>query len=77
MWSPRDVQEIEVALAGRRLEETHTFDGKALPGRNKDIAIDACAMTIDGGSLLYGVGEDTGTMSGNAAETRMRFGRDG
>jgi hypothetical protein len=58
MWVPRDVQEIEDAIAAGRLEETHTFDGKALPGRNKDIAIDVCAMTVDGGSLLYGAGED-------------------
>lgn len=34
------------------------FDGKRLPGSNKDIAIDVCAMTVDGGTLLYGVDED-------------------
>jgi hypothetical protein len=58
MWLPRDVDEIDAAVTDGQLEETHTFDGKALPGRNKDIAIDICAMTVDGGSLLYGVSED-------------------
>jgi hypothetical protein len=62
MWLPRDVDEIEAAVANGQLEETHTFDGKALPTqsptRNRDIAVDVCAMTVDGGSLLYGVGED-------------------
>jgi hypothetical protein len=58
MWMPESATEVEQAVADGRLEETHTFDGKALPGRNKDIAIDVCAMTPDEGSLLYGVGQD-------------------
>jgi hypothetical protein len=38
-----------------------TFDAKAtLPakGKSKDLAIDVAAMANDGGTLLYGVGED-------------------
>jgi hypothetical protein len=47
MWvPPRDVQEVEDAIAAGRLEETHGLDGKALPGRNRNIAIDVCAMTV-------------------------------
>jgi len=30
-------------------------------GRNKDLAKDICAMTVDGGSLLYGLGGDDPT----------------
>lgn len=58
MWVPASADEVEAAIAARRLEETHTFDAKAIPGRNRDIAIDVRAMTPDGGSLLYGVAED-------------------
>lgn len=58
MWLPETAAEVEAALAGGQLEETHTFDGKLLPGKNPDIAVDVCAMTPDGGSLVYGIGED-------------------
>jgi hypothetical protein len=56
MWDSAD--SVEEALAQAQLEETHVFDGKRLPGQNRDIAIDICAMTVDGGTLLYGVDED-------------------
>jgi len=46
MWVPRSAEELEKATTRGDLEETHTFDGKALPGKNKDIAIDVCAMTV-------------------------------
>ena len=49
---------MDEALVDGRLEETHVFDGKRLPGQNKDIAVDVCAMTVDGGTILYGVSED-------------------
>jgi hypothetical protein len=50
--------EVEAALARGDLEETHVFDGKRQLGQNRDSAIDVCAMTVDGGTLLYGVDED-------------------
>ncbi len=56
MWE--SAAEVEQALAQGHLEETHVFDGKRLPGQNKAIAVDVCAMTVDGGTILYGVDED-------------------
>jgi len=38
MWVPRSAEELEKATTRGDLEETHTFDGKALPGKNKDIS---------------------------------------
>ena len=64
MWVPRSESEIASAVAGVGLRETATFDAKAqLPprGRNKDLAKDVCAMTVDGGVLLYGVGGEDPT----------------
>jgi hypothetical protein len=49
------------AIKCRNLSETAIFDAKlALPerGKSKDLAIDVAAMANDGGTLLYGVGED-------------------
>lgn len=60
MWTPATAAEVEDALRGD-LEETHTFDAKlAMPDskKNHDLAVDVCAMTVDGGSFLYGLGED-------------------
>jgi hypothetical protein len=59
MWIPGSEQEIERALADGSIRETATFDAKAAlppPGKNKDLAKDICAMTVDGGVLLYGIG---------------------
>jgi hypothetical protein len=61
MWIPRSAAEIEEVAARGDLEETHTFDAKAaLPSskKNHDLAVDVAAMTVDGGVLLYGLGED-------------------
>jgi len=59
MWIPTTAVEVMEAAARADLEETHTFDAKlALPARNRDLAIDVCAMTVDGGSIVYGLGED-------------------
>lgn len=62
MWVPRDVEEIEAAIARGDLEETSSFDGKAdlpaTPKKNIDLAVDIAAMSTEGGTLLYGVDED-------------------
>jgi hypothetical protein len=64
MWQPRSEAEIQGAIDNGIVRETALFDAKhALPrpGRNKDLAKDICAMTVDGGSLLYGIGGDDRT----------------
>jgi hypothetical protein len=61
MWIPKSAAEVEEAAQRGDLEETHTFDAKAalpIPKKNHDLAVDVSAMTVDGGSLLYGLGED-------------------
>jgi hypothetical protein len=61
VWVPTSASEVEEAAARGDLEETHTFDAKAaLPSakKNADLAVDVDAMTVDGGSILYGLGED-------------------
>jgi hypothetical protein len=62
MWVPRTEAEVLRALQARTLTETASFEAKAQmppPGKNKDLAKDLCAMTVEGGVLLYGVsGED-------------------
>lgn len=61
MWIPESEKELERAIEDGDLVETATFDAKAdLPkkGKSKDLAIDVAAMANDGGTLLYGVGED-------------------
>jgi hypothetical protein len=64
MWIPESAAELEQALAQGGLEETATFDGKRELGKSEDIAVDVCAMTVQGGVLLYGAGE-------NADKTRL------
>jgi len=61
MWIPRSAADVEEAAARGGLEETHTFDAKVdlpTPKKNHDLAVDVDAMTVDEGSLLYGLGED-------------------
>src|SRR5215210_2455232 len=61
MWIPEFEGELVRAIEAGDLVETATFDAKAdLPkkGKSKDLAIDVAAMANDGGTLLYGVGED-------------------
>jgi hypothetical protein len=61
VWIPESESEILAAIEARDLTETAAFDAKvALPakGKSKDLAIDVAAMANDGGTLLYGVGED-------------------
>lgn len=61
MWIPESEEKILAAIEAGDLIETANFDVKAaLPakGKSKDLAIDVAAMATDGGTLLYGVGED-------------------
>jgi Putative DNA-binding domain len=61
MWIPASENEILAAIDAGDLIETASLDAKAaLPakGKSKDLAIDVAAMANDGGTLLYGVGED-------------------
>src|SRR5215216_2436679 len=61
MWMPASEEEILVAIEAGNLIENATFDAKAaLPdkGKSKDLAKDIAAMAVNGGTLLYGVGED-------------------
>lgn len=61
MWQPASETEILAAIEAEDMGETATFDAKvALPakGKSKDLAIDVAAMANDGGTLLYGIGED-------------------
>src|SRR5215208_2352267 len=61
MWIPESELEILAAIEAEALVETSTFDAKAsLPakGKSKDLAIDVAAMANDGGTLLYGIGEN-------------------
>jgi hypothetical protein len=59
MWQPTSADEIEAAVSDGRLLEGPNFDVKAqLPPKNDELAKDVAAMTVDGGILLYGVGED-------------------
>jgi hypothetical protein len=63
MWVPKEVEDIERAIEAGTIRETSSLDGKrAVPSDKKklnDIAIDVAAMSTEGGSIVYGVGEDT------------------
>lgn len=64
MWIPGSERELLAALAEGILRESSYLDVKeGLPraGKNKDLAKDICAMTVDGGVLIYGVGGDDPT----------------
>lgn len=61
MWIPESAAELEAAVRQGSLEEGSQLDfKKELPnkGGNADIAVDVSALTVDGGMLVYGVGED-------------------
>jgi hypothetical protein len=60
MWIPRSTEELEAAVVSGDLDETSQLDFKeALPAKkdNAEIAVDVSAMSVDGGVLVYGVGE--------------------
>jgi hypothetical protein len=64
VWHPRTEAEIQAGIDNGIVRETASFDAKQAlppPGRNKDLAKDICAMTVDGGSLVYGLGGDDRT----------------
>lgn len=64
MWRPRTEAEIRVGIENGATIEKSSFDAKQelpAPGKNKDLAKDICAMTVDGGTLLYGLGGDNPT----------------
>lgn len=64
MWIPKSEAEIIDALEAGSVRETAALDAKQqlpTPGKNRDLARDLCAMTVDGGALLYGVGGQDGT----------------
>lgn len=61
VWFPRSAGELESAIRDAGMEETSQLEFKeALPSSkaNVDIAVDVSAMTVDGGVVVYGVGED-------------------
>jgi hypothetical protein len=59
MWIPKDEEEIRNALLNHSIEEGPSFDVKReIPKSNSEIAKDISAMAIDGGVLIYGIGED-------------------
>lgn len=61
MWIPRSTHELETLVSSGQLDETSQLDFKqTLPEKkgNAEIAVDVSAMTVDGGVLIYGVGED-------------------
>jgi len=61
VWIPESEREILDAVEAGDPAESATFDAKASlpsPGRSKDLAVDVAAMTVDGGTLLYGVAKD-------------------
>jgi hypothetical protein len=64
MWRPKTEADIKVGIESGTTVETSSFDAKReLPGagKNKDLAKDICAMTVNGGTLLYGLGGDNPT----------------
>ena len=68
VWKPTDADAIQDALAS--LQESQVFDAKAeVPGPKKatDFAVDVAAMANDGGSIVYGIAEDTTTGSFTAS----------
>ncbi len=59
MWVPEDLEALISAAEDGVLDERHDFDAKRqLPTSNKELAKDIAAMTTDGGSLVYGLGEE-------------------
>jgi hypothetical protein len=60
VWQPSSAEQIEGAALTGSLSEGPQFDAKAqLPSKNAELAKDVVAMTVDGGTLLYGVAEDS------------------
>lgn len=59
VWRPETIEQLERAVLDGVLDEKHDFEAKReLPSSGKELAKDIAAMTTDGGTLVYGVGED-------------------
>ena len=58
MWIPETEEEIVRAVNSGGLTESAIFDAKQDLSANREIAKDICAMTVNGGSIIYGIGED-------------------
>ena len=60
MWIPKNEEELVAVVTSGDLTEGPTFEAKREIGHknNKEIAKDICAMTIDGGVIIYGIAED-------------------
>jgi hypothetical protein len=66
MWVPRTTDELLAALPS--FEETASLEAKRefpVPGKNDDLAVDVVAMSVDGGTIIFGIEEErsTGTFS--------------
>lgn len=59
MWRPETWSDLESLLG--QAEETSTLDLKGEFGSTKEMAKDIAAMTVNGGTILYGVVEDRET----------------
>lgn len=59
MWRPETWSDLESLLG--QAEETSTLDFKGEFGSTREMAKDIAAMTVNGGTILYGVVEDRET----------------
>lgn len=63
-WPPRSIEALGALVSTVNVHETASLEVKRdLPsskGKNADVAIDVCAMTVDGGVIIYGVDETAG-----------------
>ncbi|WP_329583530.1 AlbA family DNA-binding domain-containing protein [Streptomyces sp. NBC_01361] len=63
-WIPETEADLQAAIDGGLLEETHYLDLKEAPsskGDNKELARDLASFAVDGGTLLVGIKEDKET----------------
>ena len=58
MWIPRCADELLARLGAGDLHESALLDGKRELTGGPEVVVDVCAMTVNGGVLLVGVGED-------------------
>lgn len=64
MWPPTTQDDIEQAIDSGILQERTRVEFKrelpATPTKNVDVAVDVCAMTVSGGTIVYGIAEGAG-----------------
>lgn len=63
-WIPKTEADLQAAIDGGLLDETHYLDLKEAPsskGDNKELARDLASFAVDGGTLLVGIKEDKET----------------